>query len=478
MGLETKIAPYEQFIPATAQIGDNQTPLQHYLAEVNCYPVLNRDQQRAVFRCLRAGASIDDLKRDVSFEPDIFPLDEQYAYAFQQSQTLEELAFRCNLGLVVKEARKYPRFPTLDLIQEGNLGLMQAVVKHNPELGNFTSYARWWIRGAMLKAMPDLLTSAHIPGSMRRRINTIRNIEAEFMMNFGQKPSEAQLCQQVYERTGLSGRAIDTVIGIISSGLMFAISLDSSVVPDSEATFYDFVPDQSVNVEEEALSVVENEEYRNRKRPSAREAAANMGKSIPTARRASRRLVEAGLLPLHPRDPRTVDETGFTEHTRNLDVLVEGLLKQDSTMRNKELVVLLSDPSRLGTRVSTLTVARSRLRLATAGKTQRRILPQLFYRELDTQVEGLLKSDLTYEQIADTLKQPIRRVKTAGSRLRKTGKAESRAGTTEIRDAVARYLEEHRGEKINRSGIARQFGITREWARQLYDALQREIITI
>lgn len=466
---------------------EKQSTLTIYLAEVNQYPRLNQEQQESLFRRLRVGASLDDLRTDKTFEPYLSEGNERYAYAFSQSQTLEEMAFRCNLDLVVSEARRYPRYPTLDLIQEGNIGLMKAIERHNPELGKFTSYARWWIRGAMFNVMPDLIRSAHIPSGMRRRINMVKDIETELSNTLGNKPSEQELRQAIHERTGLSRRTIDTVFEVMNSGVTnnFA-SLDEITGFEGDTTLYDFISDPDVDVEEETIArierihniedpiLIENEEYKSRRRPSAREAAIKMGRSLPTAQRALRRLVEAGLLPLHPRDPRTVDETGLTEHTRRLDALVEEILKGDPKLRNKEVVALLADPSRLGIKVSILTVERSRLRLADAGKAERRILNASFYEELDKQVEELLKTEATIGKIAEDLKQPKKRIQDSAHRLRKEGRAESRVKASGAREAVAKYLKEHTGEKINRSAIARQLGITRERVRQIYDQQQSQ----
>lgn len=445
--------------------------LEIYLAEVRRYPVLSIEQQQTVFRFLRSGASLDDLRQDAGFGQYLSTGDEIYNYAFQQSQTLDEFAFRCNLGLVVSEARKFPRLPTLNLIQEGNVGLMRAIQRHDPELGKFTSYARLWIRGSILRAIPDLTRPTHIPYGMRRRLNMLIDIEEELERTSGVRPSEEQLRQEVHVRTGLSERSIKAIFEVMSFGFVLSTSLDRAIAPDSNNDFYSFVPDERVNVEAEALNTLETEELKNGKRPTQKEVAANMGKSIATAQRALRRLIAVGLLPIHPKDRRTVDESGFTEHTRNLDRMIEELLHQDPDLRNKELVGLLADPKRLGKKVSTLTIERSRLRLAALGRDQRRILEPSFYETLDAEVEVRLKTDATYAQIAEDLGQPLRRVKNSGFRLRRLGKTESRAVGQEVRQAVAKYLEEHKGEKINRSAIARQLGITRERVRQIYDDL-------
>lgn len=490
----------------TPQSVEGQSPLEIYLTEVNRYPRLTPEQQESLFRQLRAGRLLDDLRRDEMFEPFLSAGDERYTYAFQQSQTLEELAFRCNLGLVVAEARRYHRLPVMDLIQEGNMGLMRAVERHDPELGRFTSYARWWIRGAMLNAIPDLVRLLHIPKGMLRRINIVRSIEEDLYRASGKKPSEEELRQAIHTRTGLSGRAIDTVVELMRSGMGYGVSLDKTITPDDEADLYNFVPDGRVDVEQEVLRRVdveqeaprgiEGEEYKKRKRPSAREAAASMGKSVSTATKILRRLVQAGLLPLHPRDPRTTDETGVTEYTRNQDAMILALLQEDARLTKEQIVELLADQDKLGKRISTLTVGRSISRLVTAGLIPPRPKGrpgQLSKdgRSLDSLVEELLQKDpelrnkelvrilsapdLIGKKIAlVTIERTRLRLAARGKKIRQIKRPRKNTDGVSPRVALKRYLAEHPNEPINRSEIARQIGVSREWIRQLYDELTKE----
>ncbi|MBI3486506.1 hypothetical protein HY025_06265 [Candidatus Daviesbacteria bacterium] len=448
-----------------------KTPLQLYLEEVELYPRLNIYQEQTLFRCLREERSIADLREDEAFgDALVDEVDHRYRYAFERSGTLEELIFRCNLDLVVREAMRYP-ISTLDLIQEGNLGLVRAIQRHDPDLGRLEAYARWWIKGAMFAAMPDIIRPVHIPKAMLQQIKGIRRMYTELQSSLERDPSEDELRKALQARADVSDATIATALELIHSGVMHPTSFDKAITPDNDSSLYDFIEDDNVDVQQEALRKVENEEYRTRPRPSAGETAKNMGVSIPTAHRALRRLVETGLLPLHPKDPRTVDETGYTQHTRMLDAMVEEIIMEDPSLRNKEVVTLLAAPDKLGKRVSILTVARARLRLASAGKTERRVLPISEYRKLDDHVEGLLKKGLTYKQIAEELNQPIRRVTSAGHRLRGAYRAESRAKSPDTRTAVKKYLDEYQGVKINFSEIARKLGVTRERIRQIYDQL-------
>lgn len=112
------------------------------------------------------------------------------------------------------------------------------------------------------------------------------------------------------------------------------------------------------------LTAKEMEVLQGRKRGlSNSQIAINLGVSRSTARRTAKGLIERGLLPIHPRDHRTFDGGGTLEHTRNLDEMIGMLLRENSGLRNEEIVAILASPDRPGIHVSTNTIERSRARL-------------------------------------------------------------------------------------------------------------------
>ncbi len=202
------------------------------------------------------------------------------------------------------------------------------------------------------------------------------------------------------------------------------------------------------------------------------EYAESLGVSRITATRRLKLYRENGHLPMNPRDPRTVDESGLTAHTRQLDFLVEEAVRENPILRNKEIATSLADPEKLGKKVTTITISRSKRRLVESGRLQRSRLQLNEYREVDSQVKELLEKGLSDQEIADKLKQPKRRVTGSAYRSRKEGLAESRKGSLNV--DIEQYLRERSGEKINLSEVARKFGVGREWVRQIRNRLKGE----
>jgi len=420
-----------------------RTPLEIYLEEVGRYPNLTPYQEETLFKSLRAGRSLTDLGQDVAFAELIFDeTDDRYRYAFETSETLEELAFKCNLGLVVKEVRRYPNLSALDLIPEGNLGLMKAVGRHDPDKGRFETYATSWIRGNIYAAVSDLIRPVHIPRGKIQQINRVRRIEVELQATMGRNPSEEELRNAVHSRINISDITITNILEVMRSGVMYPISFDKTITTDQGGvlSLYDAIPDKTVNVEGEALKNIENDEYKLRRRPSDKETAENMGVSISTARRALRRLVEAGLLPLNPRNPRTIDETGYTQHVRMLDAMVELIIIEDRRLTVDEIVQRLSDPDKMGRQVSRATVQRSisrfRKREGISQKGGNRPVITVDGRNIDTLIEELLQQDpnLINKELIESLAAPDKlgkrvswnTVAKARRRLVSDGKAEAR----------------------------------------------------
>lgn len=480
--------------PAKQDQIEIQDSLTLYLNEINHYPRLNINQEGILFAHIKDGKTIDDLLESHEFMSGIKEDErDKYDLAFYNSSSLEDLAFHTNLYLVVNISREFPPQFRQDLIQEGSLGLRRAVELHDPDLGALSSYAYMWIKGRMLSHLRDSSSPIKIPGSIRTLINKSRRITAEFEESNGRKPTDAEIQERLQLKPGVLNRAAGRASEIMRSGVMYPVSLDAKIFPDEDITLYDRIADVKISVEDEALRSVENEELMKRKRPSGREAAVAMGKSISTAQRALKRLVNAGILPLHPRDPRNVDASGCTEHTRNQDAMILALLQEDARLTKREIIEALAQPDKLGKRLSTLTIAGSISRLVKAGLISSRPNGRpggisKDGRTIDELVEEFLQKDPEFrnKELVQLLSAPgligrkvtIRTVERARRRLTASGKKvrqikrpqRSPDGIT-ARVALQKYLAEHPDEPINRSAIGRQLGVGRERIRQLYDEL-------
>ena len=201
------------------------------------------------------GVSIDDPVKVYLKEIGSFPLlslDEEIELAeriLKGDEKAKKRLAEANLRLVVSIAKRYVGrgMLFLDLIQEGNLGLIKAVEKFDHTKGfKFSTYATWWIRQAITRAIADQARTIRIPVHMVETINKVKKVQSQLLHKNGQEPSVEDLAAEL----DMPQDKVREILKVAQE----PISLESPIGEEEDSHLGDFIPDSDAPIPEEAAT--------------------------------------------------------------------------------------------------------------------------------------------------------------------------------------------------------------------------------
>ena len=209
---EAQIGRLEHALSAEGVALDD--PVKAYLKEIGQVPLLSAEEEQTLARAARAGDA--DARRRLS---------------------------EANLRLVVSVAKRYAGrgLPFLDLIQEGNLGLMKAAEKFEPDRGfKFSTYATWWIRQSITRAIADQGRTIRIPVHLVEHINRVRKTAGELLRKNGREPT----AEEIAVRLEMEPDRVRELLQLAQE----PVSLETPVGEEEDAHLEDFIQDEEAGI--------------------------------------------------------------------------------------------------------------------------------------------------------------------------------------------------------------------------------------
>jgi RNA polymerase primary sigma factor len=223
-------------LPAGLSLDD---PVRMYLKEIGRVPLLTMEDEKTLAMAIEAAE--EEARKNGAAD----------SHVIIEGEEAKRQLTEANLRLVVSIAKKYVGrgMLFLDLIQEGNLGLIRAVEKFDYRKGyKFSTYATWWIRQAITRALADQARTIRIPVHMVETINRLIKISRQLLQELGRDPSVEEIAAEM----GLTPEKVREVIKISQE----PISLETPIGEEEDSHLGDFIEDQEAIAPAEAASVM------------------------------------------------------------------------------------------------------------------------------------------------------------------------------------------------------------------------------
>ncbi|MDO4888768.1 MAG: RNA polymerase sigma factor [Actinomycetaceae bacterium] len=229
--------------------GATADPVKDYLKQIGKVPLLNAEEEVDLAKRIEAGLFAEHILKGGSLDPE---KDRMYMRELKliarDGQQAKNHLLEANLRLVVSLAKRYTGrgMLFLDLIQEGNLGLVRAVEKFDYSKGyKFSTYATWWIRQAITRAMADQARTIRIPVHMVEVINKLARVQRQMLQDLGREPTTTELAHEL-------DMTEEKVVEVQKYGRE-PISLHTPLGEDGDSEFGDLIEDSEAVVPADAV---------------------------------------------------------------------------------------------------------------------------------------------------------------------------------------------------------------------------------
>lgn len=216
---------------------DLENPLALYLREAANHSILDVEEEIALVKKMGAGKRAQ-MRLDQGISPEERNILERRV---EEGEEARQRLIRSNLRLVISIAKRYrgQGLTFLDLIQEGNVGLMRAVDKFDYRQGNkLSTYATWWIRQAITRALSYQSRTIRLPVHMGERLRRVRQVSVQLERELGRKPEPEEIAQLL----DLSLEQMERVLRAPT----YTISLEKPVGEDGENQLGEFIEDEEI----------------------------------------------------------------------------------------------------------------------------------------------------------------------------------------------------------------------------------------
>jgi RNA polymerase primary sigma factor len=249
-----KEAPAKKTTSSKATASD---PVRMYLKEIGRVPLLTAEEEVYLAKKIEAGK---EAEKRLKFLKDKLSSEERRKLERQRQEGLraKQKLIESNLRLVVSIAKKYVGrgLLFLDLIQEGNLGLIRAVEKFDYHKGyKFSTYATWWIRQAITRAIADQARTIRVPVHMVETINKLLRTQRQLLQELGREPTP----EEVAEKMGITSEKVREILKIAQE----PVSLETPIGEEEDSELGDFIEDKGAEAPlERAASSLLKEDLR------------------------------------------------------------------------------------------------------------------------------------------------------------------------------------------------------------------------